>query len=127
MEQTVREVVEHVVVVVEALGAIVIAVGVLLAFAAWAASELRLRRYGYEQVRLYLGRFLALGLEIQLGADILSTAVSPTWSDIGKLGAIAGIRTLLNYFLAQDIERAAARTGDAKHAAETGGIRLEQS
>ena len=60
----------------------------------------------YEAIRLQLGRFLALGLEFQLASDILGTAVSPTFSEIGKLGAIAAIRTILNYFLAQEIERA---------------------
>jgi uncharacterized membrane protein len=122
MEEVVTHVVEQVVVVVEALSAVVIAVGVARAFVAWAATQVGLRQYGYEQTRLYLGRFLALGLEIQLGADILATAISPSWDEIGKLGAIAGIRTLLNYFLAQDIDRAAARTGEQRHAAETGGM-----
>jgi uncharacterized membrane protein len=40
-----------------------------------------------------------LALEFQLGADILSTAIAPSWDEIGKLGAIAVIRTGLNYFL----------------------------
>jgi uncharacterized membrane protein len=69
-------------------------------------SELRIRPVAYEHVRLTLGRFLALGIEFQLASDILTTAVSPTFDDIGTLGAIAAIRTVLNYFLAQEIERA---------------------
>jgi hypothetical protein len=36
-------------------------------------------------------------------ADILRTAVAPTWDDISKLAVIATIRTMLNYFLAKDI------------------------
>ena len=60
----------------------------------------------YEGVRLLLGRFLALGLEFQLASDILGTAVSPTYDQIGKLGAIAAIRTALNYFLSQELDRA---------------------
>ncbi len=47
-----------------------------------------------------------LGLEFQFASDILGTAVSPTFEEIGKLGAIATIRTVLNYVLAQEIERA---------------------
>lgn len=62
-----------------------------------------------EAVRLKLGRWLALALEFELGADILRTAISPTWSEIGQLAAIATIRTLLNYFLQQEIDRAASR------------------
>lgn len=60
-----------------------------------------------EDVRLRLGRYLALALEFELGADILRTAIAPSWSQIGQLAAIAAIRTALNYFLQKEIERAA--------------------
>jgi uncharacterized membrane protein len=60
-----------------------------------------------ENIRLRLGRWLALALEFELGADILRTAIAPTWTDIGQLAAIATIRTLLNYFLQKEIDRAA--------------------
>ena len=62
-----------------------------------------------EDIRLRLGRWLALALEFELGADILRTAIAPTWIEIGQLAAIATIRTLLNYFLQQEIDRAAKR------------------
>jgi len=62
-----------------------------------------------EEVRLRLGRWLALALEFELGADILRTAVAPTWSEIGQLAAVATIRTALNYFLQQEIDKAAER------------------
>ncbi|HEY4386849.1 MAG TPA: DUF1622 domain-containing protein [Ktedonobacteraceae bacterium] len=65
-----------------------------------------------ELIRLRLGRWLALALEFELGADILRTAIAPSWSDIGQLAAIATIRTLLNYFLQQEIDRAAQRQPD---------------
>jgi uncharacterized membrane protein len=50
------------------------------------------------------GTWLLLGLEFGLAADIIATVVSPTWDDIGELGAIAVIRTFLNYFLERDLE-----------------------
>lgn len=62
-----------------------------------------------ENIRLRLGRWLALALEFELGADILRTAIAPTWAEIGQLAAIATIRTLLNYFLQKEIDRAAIR------------------
>ena len=65
-----------------------------------------------EQVRLKLGRWLALALEFELAADILRTAVAPTWTEIGQLAAIAVLRTALNYFLQQEIDKAAIRRGD---------------
>lgn len=57
------------------------------------------------EVRLTLGRWLAVALEFELAADILNTAVTPTWGDIEKLAAIATLRTALNYFLEKEIEQ----------------------
>jgi uncharacterized membrane protein len=67
----------------------------------------------YNEIRLTPARFLALALEFQLGADILSTAIAPSWDQIGKLGAIAVIRTALNYFLTREMreERAGLTAG----------------
>jgi uncharacterized membrane protein len=57
-----------------------------------------------EEIRLKFGQTLALSLEFQLAADIVATAVSPTWEELGKLGVIAGIRTFLNYFLQREVQ-----------------------
>ena len=62
-----------------------------------------------EDVRLKLGRWLAVALEFELAADILRTAVAPTWNEIGQLAAIAVLRTALNYFLQQEIDKAESR------------------
>ena len=62
-----------------------------------------------EDVRLKLGRWLAVALEFELAADILRTAVAPTWNEIGQLAAIAVLRTALNYFLQQEIDKAQSR------------------
>ncbi len=58
-------------------------------------------------IRLELGRWLALALEFALAADILHTAITPTWDEILKLAAIAALRTALNYFLGLEIAREA--------------------
>jgi len=58
------------------------------------------------------GVWLLLGLEFELAADIIETVISPEWMDIAQLGAIAVIRTFLNYFLEKDLE-AAVREGEA--------------
>ncbi|MCM3870404.1 MAG: DUF1622 domain-containing protein [Pyrinomonadaceae bacterium] len=55
-------------------------------------------------VWLGCGAWLLLGLEFELAADIIRTAIAPSWTDIGQLGAIAVIRTFLNYFLERDVE-----------------------
>ena len=57
------------------------------------------------EIRMVLGRWLAVALELELAADILNTAVSPSWNEIGKLAAIATLRTALNYFLEREIEQ----------------------
>jgi len=48
-------------------------------------------------------RWLVAGLTFQLAADIIGTSVVPTWDEVGRLGAIAVIRTFLNYFLERDL------------------------
>lgn len=58
------------------------------------------------EIRLQLGRWLSLALEFELAADILRTAIAPTWDEIGKLAAIVVLRTLLNYFLEREISSA---------------------
>lgn len=62
-----------------------------------------------ESIRLRLARWLAVALEFELAADILRTAIAPSWDEIGKLAAIAALRTLLNYFLQREIEQNAVR------------------
>lgn len=109
--EAVRDGVDAVIPFVEAVGAIIIVTGVVVAAALYVASELRLRPVPYEHIRLTLGRFILLGIEFQLAADILTTAVSPTFEDIGMLAAIAAIRTVLNYFLSKEIEKAEEMEG----------------
>ena len=43
--------------------------------------------------------FGALEAFLRIAADIVRSVISPTWQDIGQLGAIAVIRTFLNFFL----------------------------
>lgn len=56
--------------------------------------------------------WIVLSLEFALGADVIRTAVAPSWDDIGKLGAIAAIRTALNYFLVKDIKESGEMSAD---------------
>jgi uncharacterized membrane protein len=58
--------------------------------------------HAVRSVWLRYSRWLIAGLTFQLAADIIETAVAPTWDDIGRLGAIAVIRTVLSYFLERD-------------------------
>jgi uncharacterized membrane protein len=98
---------------VEAVGAAVICFGILAVITDWVRGLTMRKPPGFHQIRLILARYLALALEFQLAADILSTAVAPTWDQIGKLGAIAVIRTALNFFLMKELETEQARAADA--------------
>ena len=109
---------EHSKVWIESLaGCVEIAAAVVIGLAAveavWMGLPLFLRRGSPQdlkvEVRLSLGRWLALGLEFALAADILRTAVAPTWQDIGQLAAIAVLRTGLNYSLEREIAREESR------------------
>jgi uncharacterized membrane protein len=52
---------------------------------------------------LRYARWLVAGLTFQLAADILETAVTESWDAVGRIAAIAAIRTFLNYFLDRDL------------------------
>ena len=75
------------------------------------------------EIWLQFATWILLALEFALAADLVRTAVAPTWDDIGKLAVIATIRTMLNYFLAKDIAEfdQARRNRGAKSAAPADG------
>jgi uncharacterized membrane protein len=104
-EHNLEDVVNVLVQVVEAAGAVIIFVGAVIAFVRF--LRVAFRREGldpFARLRLDLGRFLVLGLEFQLAADILRTAVAPDFTALAQLAAIAAIRTALNYFLGREIK-----------------------
>ena len=103
-ESTLRGAVFMLVRLVEAAAALVIFLGAAVGFARflWTAVVHRSIQQ-FTVVRLDLGRFLALGLEFQLASDLLRTAVAPSFEEIGKLAAVAAIRTALNFFLNREI------------------------
>lgn len=108
IEWQVQSSVEWLRLLVEALGALVIAVGVLIVVTGLIRHAFAARGTSFTPIRLAFARYLTLALELQLAADILSTSVAPTWDRIGKLAAIAVIRTALNYFLSKEMKDEAA-------------------
>jgi len=52
---------------------------------------------------LNFARWLIAGLTFQLAADIIETSITTDWEAIGRVAAIAVIRTFLNYFLERDL------------------------
>ncbi len=101
-ESLVQRGVEWLRLAVETIGAIVIAIGIVVAVIGLVQHYAR-GSSTFTDIRLSFARYLTLALELQLAADILSTSVAPTWDRIGKLAAIAVIRTALNYFLSREM------------------------
>ena len=90
---------------VEALGCVIVAYAVFEATITIAVRIIRRQAMdeAKDLIRVRLGRWLSVALEFELAADIVRTAITPTWSDIGLLGAIIVIRTTLNFFLQREI------------------------
>ena len=90
---------------VEILAAVIIGVAVLKVLLnyfsfLWLAKKV----ISKEEIRVQFGSSVAVALELLLGADVLASAVAPSWDDIGKLTAIAILRTALNYFLGKELK-----------------------
>ena len=55
-------------------------------------------------IRRNYGNYLLLGLEFLIAADIIHTIITPTLEELGILGGIVIVRTILSYFLNKEIE-----------------------
>ena len=88
----------------EAVSVVCILLGLVATLQMAIAKTTSRRGLSFLDIRLGFGTWLALALEFQLAADILSTTVAPSFQALGKLGAIAIIRTFLNFFLNKELE-----------------------
>jgi uncharacterized membrane protein len=106
MEELFKHYAGHVGLFLEAVAALVITIGAIQAVIGLLKPGDRTKPFRKRKmIWLGFGVWLLLGLEFELAADIVRTAIAPNWTDIGQLGAIAVIRTFLNYFLERDLER----------------------
>lgn len=114
---------------IEIVGALLIGIGATITAVRMAGVLWHQRLEDYRRVRLSFARLLAVGLEFQLAADIVGTAFAPSWTQIGKLAAIAVIRTALNYFLAREINegRDLSKAPDAADNSRTSPLAAELS
>lgn len=94
---------EPTIIVIDAIALLVIAFGTLEALIGIVRLLTRHDSAHARAVWLRYGRWLVAGLTFQLAADIVETSISTDWQGIARLGAIAVIRTFLNYFLERDI------------------------
>jgi uncharacterized membrane protein len=118
-----QEMIQNLVLVIagaaEAAAALVIVTGMVQALWMYFSQSLfgRYRVHGMSSGRLRLGHALSLALELLIGADILKSAISPSWEELGQLAAIVGIRTVLNYFLLYEIRTLSHEEGREEGAA----------
>jgi uncharacterized membrane protein len=117
MEDLLKTIASNVALAVETVAVLIIAFGAIQALLS-TLSPLIGRPTGEgwrKRVWVQFGIWLLLGLQFALSADIVRSAISPTWNDIGQLAAVAAIRTFLNYFLERDVmeQRETASTAQA--------------
>ena len=107
--EIIHNVLQVVILTVSGLGAAVVVWGVIEAIIAFIALKFSSSKEDpvsqSETIRQHLGAHLLLGLEIFIAADIISSAVSPSWEKVGILVAIVGVRTVLSYFLRMELKQ----------------------
>jgi uncharacterized membrane protein len=105
MEEIAKQITMAVSRAVEILAAVIIGIAVIKTlvnyFSLLKSSAQKITK---EELRIQFGSSVAVSLELLLGADVLATAVAPSWDDISKLAAIAVLRTALNYFLERELK-----------------------
>lgn len=109
MQETVKTIAQYVAIAAEGIAVLFIVSGIVGALWIFARKTLFIKKdyTTYVESRNHLGHSLSLSLEFLIGADILRTAISPTWQDIGMLASIVGIRTVLNFFLTRELKQTA--------------------
>lgn len=105
MEQIAKTITLYISLALEIISALVIAVALIrLVFNSVQSFVKPVNGLTAVEARIVFGSAVAVSLELLLGADVLATAVAPSWDDIGKLAAIAVLRTGLNFFLEKELK-----------------------
>jgi uncharacterized membrane protein len=92
------------VVVIDGIALFVVLVGTLVAFASVVRALFTpLVDRDRRTIWLTYARWLVAGLTFQLASDIIESAITESWEAVGRLAAVAVIRTFLEYFLERDI------------------------
>jgi uncharacterized membrane protein len=110
------QVTEASILLIDCVALLVVVFGTIEAFVGACRAVFAQRNSLYHWIWLRYARWLVAALTFQLAADIIESASTPTWEDIGRLAAIAVIRTFLNYFLGRDLgEEAKEGSEEPKH------------
>ena len=103
MENAVNAIIGYIIPVVEGCGALVITLEVLRTIGQYLLALVRRQTIPTRALRARLGCAMVMGLEFQVAADILKTALAPSWNDILLLAALIGLRTVLNYLMEREL------------------------
>jgi uncharacterized membrane protein len=112
---------ENAIIVIDGLALVIVVVATIEAF----FGGLRIMfggPPGHERRDVWLryARWLVAALTFQLAADIIETSITTSWDAVGRIAAVAVIRTFLNFFLERDLEdtRKRQRESELPRAAE---------
>jgi uncharacterized membrane protein len=95
---------EQAIVVINAMALVVIVIGTIEAFLSGLGLTFSSQKsHERSHVWLRFSRWLVAGLTFQLAADIIATSITTNWDAVGRIAAIAVIRTFLNVFLERDV------------------------
>jgi uncharacterized membrane protein len=107
--EAIHDILQVVILTVSGLGTVVVVWGVIESIVAFLGLKFSFAGADAvsrsETIRQRLGAHLLLGLEIFIAADIISSAVSPSWEKVGILVSIVGVRTVLSYFLRMELKQ----------------------
>jgi uncharacterized membrane protein len=119
LEETLRQIANIISLCLEAVALLAIVLGAVQAVVSMTRVMLTRQADGHAKRLAWIefSRWLIAGLTFQLAADIVRTMVVPDWDDVGRVAAIAVIRTFLTHFLDRDIEAVRERdvAGKAHH------------
>lgn len=119
LEEHIVSIMGWVIPLVEACGALIVILGVIRTFVHHVRRFFPLDATGVASTRFQLVQSLVMGLEFQVAADVLKTAVSPSWDHILMLAAIIALRAVLGYSLGREAQALHALCATPEHAGTT--------
>jgi uncharacterized membrane protein len=104
---------ENAIVVIDWMALVIVLIGTVEAFFRGLGALLG-SPSGHERRDVWLryARWLVAALTFQLAADIVETSITTDWEAVGRIAAIAVIRTFLNYFLDRDLAEVRERQNE---------------
>ncbi len=95
---------EYAVEILGTLGTLILIYGVLVCVFRFVRSEIKCLggadiEHERKEIRIHLGYYILLGLEFLVAADVVETILDPGWEELGILGGIVLIRTVISFSL----------------------------